>query len=85
MAQEYEEAQMAEEGMTGPGAPTPLSALEVRTYKCRVLSAPTNDAILGNCWSDEAGYSIGCRWRLQHRRISGLHTSENARADQGYL
>lgn len=31
MSQEYEEAQMAEEGggMTGPGAPTPLSALEV--------------------------------------------------------
>lgn len=30
MAEEYEEGQMGDEsGMTGPGAPTPLSALEV--------------------------------------------------------
>lgn len=31
MSEDYEEAQVAEDnGMTGPGAPTPLSALEVR-------------------------------------------------------
>lgn len=30
MSEEYDEAQMGEDGgMTGPGAPTPLSALEV--------------------------------------------------------
>lgn len=29
MADEYDEAQMGDESMTGPGAPTPLSALEV--------------------------------------------------------
>lgn len=30
MSEEYDEAQMGEEGgMPGPGAPTPLSALEV--------------------------------------------------------
>jgi DNA repair protein RAD51 len=31
MAEEYEDGQMGDEsGMTGPGAPTPISALEVR-------------------------------------------------------
>lgn len=31
MSEDYEEAPVAEEsGVTGPGAPTPLSALEVR-------------------------------------------------------
>jgi hypothetical protein len=29
MSDEYDEAQVGDESMTGPGAPTPLSALEV--------------------------------------------------------
>jgi hypothetical protein len=34
MSDEYDEAQMGEDGsMVGPGAPTPLTALEVR-YLC---------------------------------------------------
>jgi hypothetical protein len=43
MSQEYDEAQMGEEGgMPGPGAPTPLSALEVSF--CRSAIAITADA-----------------------------------------
>lgn len=32
MAEEYDEAQMGEDGMVGPGAPTPLTALEVGSF-----------------------------------------------------
>jgi hypothetical protein len=38
MSQEYDEAQMGEEGgMPGPGAPTPLFALEVSFLRSEVL------------------------------------------------
>lgn len=59
MSEEYDEAQMGEEGgMPGPGAPTPLSALEVNF--CRNAIAIKADAdffFAGNCWFDEARYS----------------------------
>lgn len=49
MAEEYDEAQMAEDGgMTAPGAPTPLSALEVCLNERRMIANsgsadPAND------------------------------------------
>lgn len=37
MSEEYDEAQMGEEGgMPGPGAPTPLSALEVNPVETQL-------------------------------------------------
>jgi hypothetical protein len=37
MSEEYDEAQMGEEGgMPGPGAPTPLFALEVSFMCCEI-------------------------------------------------
>jgi hypothetical protein len=40
MAEEYDENQMADDsGMTGPGAPTPLSALEVKSHQLTHLFA----------------------------------------------
>jgi hypothetical protein len=45
MSDEHDEAQAAEDGMDGPGAPTPLSALEVDI----VRSSIPNGAKLCGC------------------------------------
>ena len=51
-------------GMGGPGAPTPLSALEVSTgsscTKCR--QELSND--IGCCGTDKERHSTRCRWRI---------------------
>jgi len=53
-----EESQVEEGGMGGPGAPTPLSALEVR-FELRVIHYSANSLMIGCCRPYEERYSIG--------------------------
>jgi hypothetical protein len=57
MSEEYEEEMNGDEnGATGPGAPTPVTALEVSTRLPVVFTNKTCANIIrgGACWSDEA-------------------------------
>ena len=85
MSEEYDEAQMGEEGgMPGPGAPTPLFALEVRILQ-RPIVLLANMLFQGNCWFDKERHPACYRWRLQHCGVRGLHTTTSTGADQGYF
>lgn len=43
MSEEYDEAQAGEDSMVGPGAPTPLTALEVCATRLMVISCPADN------------------------------------------
>lgn len=60
----------------GPGAPTPLSALEVRKGK-RVTIAIKLTHASGCSWIDQARHSAFCRWRLPHSRSGGVHAQDD--------
>jgi hypothetical protein len=47
-------------GMGGPGAPTPLSALEVSLHYRRNPKTYLMCFATGHCWSNETRYSIDC-------------------------
>lgn len=67
MAEEYEETQTGyEDGMAGgPGAPTPLSGLEVSTEMV-VGFTPHTDCLAGCQRTHEARHSAIRRRRIQH-------------------
>jgi hypothetical protein len=92
VAEDYDESATMDEdaGMTGPGAPTPLTALEVcrapldlrrvcarRVSRFRVFNAQLTvrqSFRSGRRRTHETRYSIGYRWRVQHCRVGSLHT-----------
>jgi hypothetical protein len=60
----------------GPGAPTPLSALEASLSSGCCDEFLTDDH-LGCRRIDEKRHSTDGRWRLQHSRVSCIYASEN--------
>jgi hypothetical protein len=72
-------------GMAAPGAPTPLSVLEVaiRSFAtvCDCLANPT----LGHQWTYEARHPADRGRRLQHCRVGSIHTEADAGTNQGYF
>jgi hypothetical protein len=85
-SEEIEETQsgIEDSGMGGPGAPTPLSALEVLCFLQHKLM-PMLMLHLGYCRSHEERHTVDSRWWLQHRGVCCLHSETDPRADQGYL
>jgi hypothetical protein len=88
---DMEDANVDDGGMTGPGAPTPLTALEVShtdhdwaldtLLECDWL----NMTDVGHRGPDKTRHSTDCRRRVQHGRVCRVHTAETTRADQGHL
>lgn len=85
-SEEIEESQSGidESGMGGPGAPTPLSALEVRQLFLGDVRM-ANILFKGCSRTYETRHPADRGWWLQHGRISCVHPKENSRANQGYL
>ena len=73
MSAEAEETQSAFGDGAGPGAPTPLSALEVRDKS----ESTKFDEILidgtGCCGPLCTRYQADCRWRVQHGGSCRIH------------
>jgi hypothetical protein len=84
---EFNEAENGEEGGNAqPGAPTPLTALEVCPPSCSL--GPTTHMVilfLGDQRHHEARCSIDHRWGLQHSRVGCLYPAPTPGADQGNL
>ncbi len=62
MAQEYNDSQVGDEsGVTGPGAPTPVSALEVSLIYIKTLEVtwPLTSLYKGSRRSYKARYPVG--------------------------
>lgn len=79
--EEHDESQIGDETMTGPGAPTPVSALEVRSQW--MGGQPTDQdadlsAFSGTLELDQTRYSVAHGWRLPNGRVDCLHTKANA-------
>lgn len=91
MAEEYEEEMNGEEdtGVTGPGAPTPVSALEVSTpvvpYRRWASPSLPNAVHVGTCWPHKARLSTPHGWRLPNRRVRCLRTQAHAGTGQGHI
>lgn len=84
MAEEYDEAQSGEDGgMTGPGAPTPLTALEV--IDCQFVGGNDTDLVSGYRWFDETRHSAHHGRGLQHCGIGSIHPTSNVGTNQGHF
>jgi hypothetical protein len=85
-SEEVEASQSGEDGMGGPGAPTPLSALEV-CYQVYLFSLPSSSLInrSGRRGSHKEGHSNDCRWWIQYRGVRRIHSEENSGANQRHL
>ena len=73
-AQEAEETQSAYgDSGAGPGAPTPLSALEVLFHLLFLWPLRLTFEIIGSSWDHCSRCQVDRRWRLQHNRIGGIY------------
>lgn len=72
-------------GMAAPGAPTPLSVLEVVIRFFATVYDYLANPSLGRQWSHEARHPADRGRRLQHCRVGGIHTEADAGTDQGYF
>lgn len=90
MAEEYEDGANGEEGgVTGPGAPTPVHALEVSfdayMLRCAYYYMLTYLTASGSRRLDEEGLSTFSRRRLPDRRVGCLYSKANPGTGQGYI